>query len=182
MNAVFIHFFFSHLFSRSILCVWLVFWYAAKLDRNLVDGKVAFLMNDSVLCIKLSSDICDASDGSHIRTVPLSHDHFYTLVKVFPGLRGSDSCFYTVTDAGRGSSVPHYSSQKTCRAQRQCSRWLLSWRSSRYGSSFVVVVVTIQVEPHNDMTACWSKTLYLFMSSKVLLSNLDWCKHTHTQR
>ncbi len=68
-----------------------------KVDRILVDGKVAFLMNDSVLCIKLSSDICDASDGSHIRTVPLSlspsHDHFYTLVKVFPGLRRSDSCF-----------------------------------------------------------------------------------------
>ncbi len=68
-----------------------------RVDRILVDGKVAFLINDSVLCMKLSSDICDASDGSHIRTVPLSlapsHDHFYTLVKVFPGLRGSASCF-----------------------------------------------------------------------------------------
>lgn len=48
-------------------------------------------MNDSVLCIKLSSDICEVTSLSH------THNHFYTLVKVFPRLRGSEkdhrSCF-----------------------------------------------------------------------------------------
>jgi len=53
------------------------------MDRNLVDRKVAF-MNDLVICIRWEP---------YQNVTSLSHNHFYTLVKGCPRLRGSDSCF-----------------------------------------------------------------------------------------
>lgn len=140
-------------------------------------------MNDSLLCIKLSSDICDRRK---VTSLSHTHNHFYTLIKVFPRLRGSDSCFILSQTC---SAEQAEEAAWPIIAVRKCGEHSISavndyWTEEAYGMKSSFAIVLFQVELHIDIMVCLCKTVWVsffFLPSKVLFSDLDWMR-THTDK
>lgn len=138
-------------------------------------------MNDSLLCIKLSSDICDRRK---VTSLSHTHNHFYTLIKVFPRLRGSDSCFILSQTC---SAEQAEEAAWPIIAVRKCGEHSISavndyWTEEAYGMKSSFAIVLFQVELHSDIMVCLCKTVWVsfFFFCPVKYCSLIWteCEHT----
>lgn len=132
-------------------------------------------------CIKLSSHICDRKK---VTSLTHTHNHFYTLIKVFSCLRGSDFCFLLSQSC---SAEQAEEAAWPIIAVRKCGEHSISavndyWTEGAHGMKSSFAIVLFQVEQHSDMMICLCKTVWVFfLSSKVLFSDLDWMR-THTDK